>query len=742
MSVVGPVGEKVLRSMILLACLGWGALGFGTSGIGLTQAWAQDAAVADPVEAPPALKSDGDSDGTAEETPGLEDLDKAFDLKINSKSTRDLDKVARLCEQAIEKGLNEAGEEQAKVLAKTAYYEHAQQLTARILPSNSQKPDPRWKPLRREALRRLAKAVEIDPEMASAYVLTAKLQRLPLGDRAKGKAAIDQALSLIQGDDELMSQALIEKVRLSDDILADSVMEDVNEAIRLNPENREARGLRSQLLMRSGKIEKAFEDMDAVLESAGSYDAYAAQADQLMKNPQFAASDVMQRAALRYLDKAMELKSAPSLLLAKAIVLQTMNKPDEALAAIDQNLEKDPENYKAFMMRSAINAEQKKIDVAIEDLDQALEIKPRDPNVLLRRMALHQMDDNLDAAIADCKRLNDINQGNFEIQMTLAQLYLGNDQAMKAVESIDKTLEQYGEGVWDELSPAAGYEVTLRRLRALRMRGDCHLHVGDHQNAIDDYELGVDLTEDIAEFKRGVPRPNPPKFRDGASEELRMKATKRWEEITAELDKEYVGDAGLLNNLAWVLATSPNEEVRNGERAIELATTAAEITDFKKAYILSTLASGYAEVGEFDKAKEWINKAIEVNRADVETIKNDENIDEELRAARIKNEDDQVASLKKELASYEMEKPWREKQTSEEQKDDEAEEEKNEEKEKDTVMDVEIVDENQSDAEEKGAEDDEGDSVEATSDSESKENAPAESEGAEDAEGADEDSVD
>jgi len=210
-------------------------------------------------------------------------------------------------------------------------------------------------PLRREALRRLAKAVEIDSEMASAFVLTAKLQRLPLGDKEKGRAAIEQALSLIQGDDELMSEALIEKVRLSDDILADSVMNDVDEAIRLNPENREARGLRSQLLMRSGKIEKAFEDLDAVLDSAGSYEAYASQADQLMKNPTFGESDVMQNAALRYLNKAMDLKSAPRLLLRKAIVLQTMDKPKEALAAIDENLEADPENYTALMMRSAIN---------------------------------------------------------------------------------------------------------------------------------------------------------------------------------------------------------------------------------------------------------------------------------------------------------------------------------------------------------------------------------------------------
>ncbi len=665
MSAVGSFAKNIFRSMLLLACLGCACSG-ATKVLGQDS----DAAVAEPapVQDPPA--GGAEDAGKAEDTPGMDDLDKAFDLKINSKSTRDLDKVARLCEQAIEKGLTADGAEQARVLAKTAYYEHAQQLTARILPRGSKKPDPRWKPLRREALRRLDKAAEIDPEMASVYVLMAKLQQLPLGDREKGKAAINKAMSLIEGDEQLMSEALIVKVRLTDDILSDSVMEDVNEAIRLDPNNREARGLRSQLLMRAGKLEQAFEDLDAVLETAGSYDAYAAQADQLLKNPEFPKSDVLQKAALRYLEKAMEIKSAPDLLLAKAMVLQTMQKPDEALAAINQNLESNPENYNALMMRSTINAAQKRIDQAIEDLDAALGIKPGDPKVLLQRMALHQLNENYDLAIADCKRLNDISNGkNFGFQMTLAQLYLSNDEPSKAVGAIDKTLEQYDEGVWDNLSPVAGFEVTQRRLRALRMRGDCHLHSGDHQDAIDDYELGVDLTDDIADFKRALPRPDPPKFSDRVPENLRLQAMEQWEQVTEELDKEFVGDAGLLNNLAWVLATSTIDSVRNGERAIELATSAAEISDFKEAYILSTLASAYAEVGEFDKAKEWINKAIEVNRSEIETIKTNENIDETTRAAAIKEENEQLASLKKELASYEIEKPWRERQTSKKEGD-------------------------------------------------------------------------
>ena len=62
-------------------------------------------------------------------------------------------------------------------------------------------------------------------------------------------------------------------------------------------------------------------------------------------------------------------------------------------------------------------------------------------------------------------------------------------------------------------------------------------------------------------------------------------------------------DEGLLNNLAWVLATSPDDKLRDGKRAIELATKAAEVSNYETPHVLSTLAAAYAETGDFEKAK-------------------------------------------------------------------------------------------------------------------------------------------
>jgi Tfp pilus assembly protein PilF len=123
------------------------------------------------------------------------------------------------------------------------------------------------------------------------------------------------------------------------------------------------------------------------------------------------------------------------------------------------------------------------------------------------------------------------------------------------------------------------------------LRGSAYLNLGKHAEAIADYEQAFKLKPD---------------------------------------------DPELQNNYAWVLCTSPDEKLRDGHRAIEMAKQASEATEYKEAYILSTLAAAYAETGDFDNAIKWSSKAVEIGDA--------------------KDKDE----LQKELDSYKEKKPWRE----------------------------------------------------------------------------------
>jgi len=70
------------------------------------------------------------------------------------------------------------------------------------------------------------------------------------------------------------------------------------------------------------------------------------------------------------------------------------------------------------------------------------------------------------------------------------------------------------------------------------------------------------------------------------------------------------------NNLAWLRATCPNAKLRDGKKAVELATKACELTEWKAWLEVGTLAAAYAENGNFKEAVKWQNQAIELGADD------------------------------------------------------------------------------------------------------------------------------
>jgi len=70
--------------------------------------------------------------------------------------------------------------------------------------------------------------------------------------------------------------------------------------------------------------------------------------------------------------------------------------------------------------------------------------------------------------------------------------------------------------------------------------------------------------------------------------------------------------AAAYSALAWLLATSPDDKLRDGERAVELATTACNLSEWKNANDIANLAAAHAECGHFSEAVKWQTNAIEV----------------------------------------------------------------------------------------------------------------------------------
>lgn len=85
-----------------------------------------------------------------------------------------------------------------------------------------------------------------------------------------------------------------------------------------------------------------------------------------------------------------------------------------------------------------------------------------------------------------------------------------------------------------------------------------------------------------------------------------------FEKAIAEYKKAVAQQSVLAkNNLAWVLATCPNDKLRDWSLAVRLAKEICDATDNLEGMYLDTLAAAYAETGKFDdavKAQELAHK--------------------------------------------------------------------------------------------------------------------------------------
>ncbi|MEQ8787127.1 MAG: tetratricopeptide repeat protein [Pirellulaceae bacterium] len=303
---------------------------------------------------------------------------------------------------------------------------------------------------------------------------------------------------------------------------------------------------------------------------------------------------------------------------ALAEALTNLEKYDEALKHVNKGIEADPKNPLGYTLRARVHLMKEDAKAALEDLDKALQIDPRDMQALLMRARYHFTQDDMAKAKDDVNQLLTVRPGLVQGILLRSAISAQEDRYDDAITDLRGLLRLDPDNVGWRLQLAAYYVASDRPRRAIdvynemidedpenwmamRGRGDALLAVGKQAEAIEDFERV----------------------------------------LKAEPD-----NSGTLNNLAWVLATSPDEKLRDGQRSIELAKKACELTEYKAAHILSTLASGYAETGDFENAKKWSKKAVELGEGS-----------------------DVREQLEKELESYKQGKPWRELQETEEKPD-------------------------------------------------------------------------
>jgi tetratricopeptide (TPR) repeat protein len=89
------------------------------------------------------------------------------------------------------------------------------------------------------------------------------------------------------------------------------------------------------------------------------------------------------------------------------------------------------------------------------------------------------------------------------------------------------------------------------------------------------------------------------RVREGAEE---------WRKVLA-IDPD---NGNAMSNLAWVFATSPDDSLRDGAKAVQLAEQALRISGSRIPIIFRTLAAAYAENGQFSEARKTAERGMEL----------------------------------------------------------------------------------------------------------------------------------
>ncbi len=226
-------------------------------------------------------------------------------------------------------------------------------------------------------------------------------------------------------------------------------------------------------------------------------------------------------------------------------------------------------------------AAQGRFDEAIEDYHKAIRINPNYAEVL----------NNLGLAIANKGRFDEAIENYrqaIRINPNFSDALNNLGIALAAKGRFDEAIEDYHKAL--QINP--NFSTALDNLgNTLAAKGRFEEAIGSYRKAIQVnsnspeifYHLGVTLgqlgrtREAVAQYREALRlNPNLP---------------------------------GALNNLAWVLAASPDAGLRNGAEAVRLAQRACELIHYGEPSFMDTLAAAYAEASCFPEAVATEEKA-------------------------------------------------------------------------------------------------------------------------------------
>jgi tetratricopeptide (TPR) repeat protein len=278
----------------------------------------------------------------------------------------------------------------------------------------------------------------------------------------------------------------------------------------------------------------------------------------------------------------------------------------EAFADYSSAIELRSDAYWAIRNRAMISRRWKRFDEALKDCDEAIRVNPTYAVAYYERAWVYIDQRDYQTGVTEMTEAIRFKQD--------AEYYHDRGFCYRRMFRFKEAIADFDEAL--KLDP--------KRAWSFYNRGYSYRKMGDYKQALADFEQAVQLNPKEGEFvlERGRTLLNLHKIKRGIAdlESASLLGT----------ESSYVQ-----NLLAWIWATWPHKRVLNAPRALEAARKACEMTSYKDADYVDTLAAAHAQVGEFAEAVKWQTLATEVAPASSKK------------------------SFSDRLESYQVGKPWR-----------------------------------------------------------------------------------
>ena len=294
---------------------------------------------------------------------------------------------------------------------------------------------------------------------------------------------------------------------------------------------------------------------------------------------------------------------------------------DEAIENYHKAIQISPNFAYALNNLGMALAARGQFDDAIENYRKAIQISPNFADALDNLGAALTVKGRSDEAIGYYRQALAIDSNSAGAQNNLGILLAKQGQITEAIEYYQKAIElnparaefynNLGNLLATQGRPA---EAIGQFQKALAIEPDytkAHYNLADiffaqgrWDEAIEHYQQALNQMPDSvhAHYQLGLALQSRDRFA-GAVAQLQK---------VLELDPKHIPAQ---NNLAWLLATCPDNSVRNGQKAVALARQAVQLSGGNIPEILDTLAAAYAEAGSFSEAVATAQLALDLSAA-------------------------------------------------------------------------------------------------------------------------------